>query len=93
MDPSIYAVGGVSPGYLWSPEGDDLLIGVKGTVEAVHSSDSKLNFEGCARMDLLNRLETHQTAEGSRDSFYKALMRPGSFSGLEHRLLLGWGQT
>ena len=72
-------MGGVNRRYLWNTEGDDLLIRVKGTVEAVHSSDSRLNFERYTRMNLLSRLETCQTVEGSRDNFYEALMRPLSF--------------
>lgn len=72
-------MGRVNAGYLWSTEGDDLLIGVKGTVEGVHSSDSKLNFERYTRMNLLSRLEICQTVEGSRDGFYEALRRSLSF--------------
>lgn len=79
MEPRISAMGGVNRGYLWNTKGDDLLIGVKRTVEAVHSSDSRLNFERYTRMNLLIRLETCQTVEGSRDSFDEALMRPPSF--------------
>lgn len=55
------------------------MIGVKGTVEGVHSSDSKLNFERYTRMNLLSRLEICQTVEGSRDGFYEALRRSLSF--------------